>query len=116
MLLYFLRTICLAVMIQHAQRINALIWEALLDFSEVPLEDRNNDAQRTVFADAKCQVTLPISEGGFGLTPNECVATTAFYSGVSHALRFALNYEVCANHRVPGITCLPHPSSVQGIR
>ena len=89
MLQYFLCTTSPATTIQHAQRIDSLIWEALLDFSEVPLEDRTSDTQRTLFADAKCQATLPISEGGFGLTPNECVATTAFYSGVSRALRFA---------------------------
>ncbi len=40
MLPYFLRTTSPAVTMQHAQRIDALVWEALLDFSEVPLEDR----------------------------------------------------------------------------
>jgi hypothetical protein len=89
MLPYFLRTTRPTITVQHAQRIDSLIWEALLDFSEVPQADRDDDAQWVLFADAKCQVTLPISEGGFGLTPNECVATTVFYSGVSRALRFA---------------------------
>jgi hypothetical protein len=55
----------------------------------VPEDDREQPALSSVFADAHCQATLPFSEGGFGFTPNECVATTAFYSGVSRALRFA---------------------------
>lgn len=89
MLPYFLRTASPELTASHARRIDTLIWKALLDFSFVPEEDRDLPALSSVFADAHCQVTLPISEGGFGLTPNECVATTAFYSGVSRALRFA---------------------------
>jgi hypothetical protein len=89
MLPYFLRTASPEVTTSHARRIDALIWKALLDFSQVPEDDRENPALSSVFADAHCQATLPISEGGFGFTPNECVATTAFYSGVSRALRFA---------------------------
>ncbi len=46
-------------------------------------------ALSSVFANAHCQAMLPISEGCFGFTLNVCVATTAFYSGVSRALRFA---------------------------
>ena len=89
MLPYFLRTASPELTAPHARRIDALIWKALLDFSLVPEEDREQPALSSVFADAHCQVTLPISDGGFGITPNECVATTAFYSGVSRALRFA---------------------------
>ncbi len=89
MLPYFLRTASPEVTTSHARRIDALIWKALLDFSQVPEDDREKPALGSVFANAHCQATLPISEGGFGFTPNECVATTAFYSGVSRALRFA---------------------------
>ncbi len=42
-----------------------------------------------IFKDTRCQAALPIAKGGFGITPNECVATPAFYSAVSKALRFA---------------------------
>lgn len=89
MLPYFLRTTSPELTALHARRIDDRIWRALLDFSDVPNEDRHQQALRSIFADARCQVTLSISEGGFGITPNECVATTAFYSGVSRALRFA---------------------------
>ena len=89
MLPYFLRTTSPSLTQQHAQRVDDLIWEALLDFSEVPSDDREDDALQAVFRDARCQIALPISQGGFGITPNECVSTPAFYSAVSKALRFA---------------------------
>jgi hypothetical protein len=60
----------------------------LLDFSEVPLEDREEESLFTVFKDARCQAALPIAQGGLGFAPNECVATPAFYTAVSKALRF----------------------------
>jgi hypothetical protein len=78
MLPYFLRTASLEVTTLHARWIDALIWKALLDFSQVPEDNLEKPALSSVFANAHCQATLPISKGGFGFTPNECVATTAF--------------------------------------
>jgi hypothetical protein len=90
MLPYFLRTTSPALTTAHAQQVDALIWQRLLDFSEVPLEDREKESLFTAFKDARCQAALPIAQGGLGLTPNECVATPAFYTAVSKALRFAV--------------------------
>lgn len=89
MLPYFLRTISPDLTVPHARRTDALVLKALLDFSEVPHADRVASSLRSVFEDAQCQVSLPISDGGLGITPNECVGSVAFYSGVSRALRFA---------------------------
>ena len=55
----------------------------LLDYLDVPEQDRFNKDFQSVFRDARCQMALPIAEGGLGVTPNKCVATTAFYSAVS---------------------------------
>lgn len=93
MLPYFLRTASPQLTVSHARRIDALIWKGLLDFSHVSEDNLDQPALHSMFADAQCQVTLPISEGGFGITPNECVAITAFYSGFSRALRFASSVE-----------------------
>jgi hypothetical protein len=90
MLPYFLRTTSPALTTAHAQQVDELIWQRLLDFSEVPLEDREEESLLTVFKDARCQAALPIAQGRLGLTPNECVATPAFYTAVSKALRFAV--------------------------
>lgn len=89
MLPYFLRTTKPTLSVPYAKQIDALIWKAVLDFSDVAPQDRDNDSMLSVFEDARRQFALPISEGGFGITPNECVAVPAFYSAVSHALRFA---------------------------
>ena len=89
MLPYFLKTTRPALTVQHAQGIDALVSNALFDFADVPQEDRNDSSLRSLFADARSQITLPISQGGFGIMPNECVTTAAFYSSVSRALRFA---------------------------
>lgn len=93
MLPYFLRTTGPALTLPYAKEIDALVWRALLDYSEVPEQDRSSETFRTAFQDARCQLALPIAEGGFGITPNECVATTAFYSAVSRALRFAVRMD-----------------------
>lgn len=89
MLPYFLRTTNPALSTPHAQRVDALIWKALLDFSDVAPIDREDPALHGIFDDARRQVALRIGDGGFGITPNECVATPAYYSAVSRALRFA---------------------------
>lgn len=89
MLPYFLRTTNPALAAPYAQQIDALIWNALLDFSEVSPQDRNDTALQDIFQDARRQVAQRIGDGGFGITPNECVAVPAFYSAVSRALRFA---------------------------
>jgi hypothetical protein len=73
MLPYFLRTTSPALTTAHAQQVDALIWQRLLDFSEVPLEDREEESLFTAFKDARCQAALPIAQVGLGLTPNECV-------------------------------------------
>jgi len=93
MLQYFLRTTSPALTLEFAQRVDLLIWQAILDFSHMPLEERTDEALQAVFRDAQCQIALPISQGGFGITPNECVATPAFYTAVSHALRLAAAIE-----------------------
>ena len=89
MLPYFLRTAIPALTVPYAQQVDALIWKALLDFSEVPLTDRCDTELQHIFQDARRQLAMRIGEGGFGVTPNECVTIPAFYSGVSKALRFA---------------------------
>ena len=89
MLPYFLRTTSPAISRPYAQQVDALTWNALLDFSEVPTQDREDQALRPAFEDARCQASLPISEGGLGIMPNECVCTPAYYSAVSRALSFA---------------------------
>jgi hypothetical protein len=93
MLPYFLRTTSPGLTVPYAKNVDALIWKAILDFSDVSEQDRSSEVFRTVFQDARCQVALPIAEGGLGITPNECVATPAFYSAVSRALRFATSME-----------------------
>lgn len=89
MLPYFLRTTSPALTAEFAQQIDRLIWTALLDFSEVPDEDRNDVLFQQSYDDGRCQIGLPISQGGFGITPNECVATPAFYKALSQSLSFA---------------------------
>lgn len=93
MLPYFLRTTDPALARPHAQRVDTVIWKALLDFSEVSLQDREDPLLYNTFEDARRQAAMRIAEGGFGLTPNECVAVPAFYSAVSRALRFAARCE-----------------------
>jgi hypothetical protein len=58
---YFLRTASPEVTTSHARRIDTLIWKALLDFSQVPEDYQEKPALSSVFADAHCQATLPIS-------------------------------------------------------
>ena len=88
MLPYFLRTASPGLTIPYAQRVDKAIMHSLLDFVEVPRADREKESLRTAFEDVRRQLAMPISQGGFGITPNECTATPAFYSGVSHALQF----------------------------
>jgi hypothetical protein len=89
MLPYFLRTANPVLSTQHAQRVDALIWKAILNYAEVSSLDSDDPSLQGVFRDARRQVAMRIGEGGFGLTPNECVVVPAFYSALSSALRFA---------------------------
>lgn len=89
MLPYFLRTTNPSLTLPHAQRVDATVWKALLNYSEISEPDEDDPALHSIYEDARRQVGLWIAEGGFGITPNECVAVPAFYSAVSRALRFA---------------------------
>ena len=89
MLQYFLRTTSPALTAEFTQLIDRCMLQAILDFSKVPEEDRNDASLQEVFEDARRQIGLPISQGGFGITPNECIATPAFYAAVTHGLSFA---------------------------
>ena len=89
MLPYFLRTTDPALSASYAQRIDGIIWEALLAFSDVSDLDINDPAMSSALDDARRQAAMRLGEGGFGITPNECVTVPAFYSAVSRALRFS---------------------------
>ncbi len=52
MLQYFLRTTRPALTEAHAQLVDEVIWKALLDFSEVPLDEREDASLQEIFKDA----------------------------------------------------------------
>ncbi len=63
MLPYFLRTASPALTRAHVMRVDNLIWNAVLDFSDVPTDEREDPSLHATFQDARCQFLLPILEG-----------------------------------------------------
>ena len=88
MLQYFLRTTSPALTAEFAQLVERRMLQAILDFSEV-LRRTDDASLQEVFDDARRQIGLPILQGGFGITPNECITTPAFYAAVTHGRSFA---------------------------